>query len=144
MITKELQDAFVEINTILNNLEVELVNKIPLDIRNFLKTNMSSTHKFNYDAKIPLIHQELKPETKGIIAFLYKEYICDENEKQEFIEKYSQYINNIEQQKLDFNAEELFKNNVKNYDIPKANMPTIKEKWYVRIINMLKSVFKEK
>ena len=82
MITKEIQEALAEVDILLDNIEVQILETIPIDVRNFIKRNALATSTFRYDVSKALAEQKLMPETKGIISFLYKEYICDENEKQ--------------------------------------------------------------
>ena len=54
MITKELSEAAVEINSIFDNMTTETLKKVPNNFRDFLKKISSKTYSFQYD-KIFLI-----------------------------------------------------------------------------------------
>ena len=81
MVTKELSEAAVEINSIFENMSIDLLNKIPIDFRNFFIEIASENYKFEYNKTISLNEQELLPKTKGILALIYRDYLCDELEK---------------------------------------------------------------
>ena len=81
MVSKELAEAAVEINVILENTSPEIVNKIPQKFINFLKEISSITYTFKYDNSKSLEEQDIKPKTKGLIALIYKDYLCDPLEK---------------------------------------------------------------
>ena len=49
MVTKELSEAAVEFNCILEYTSEELKNKIPQIFLDFLKNIQSQTYKFQYD-----------------------------------------------------------------------------------------------
>ena len=46
---KEINEVAVEINSIFDNMSIELLNKIPLKIRKFFKNNASNKYIFEYD-----------------------------------------------------------------------------------------------
>ena len=87
MVTKELSEAAVEFNCILEYTSEELKNKIPQKFLDFLKNIQSQTYKFEYDKTKKLNEQNLKSKTRGLIALVYQDYICNENEKEEYIKK---------------------------------------------------------
>ena len=138
MITKEIQEALAEVDILLDNIEVQILETIPIDVRNFIKRNALATSTFRYDVSKALAEQKLMPETKGIISFLYKEYICDENEKQEFMEQYFKFINDKDQEKVGFDAETMFGQGLKKELVEKLDMPVVKQTWYEKVIGILK------
>ena len=81
MVEKELSEAAVEFNCILNYISEDIKKKIPDKFLNFLKDIQSQTYTFKYDISKKLNEQNLKPITRGLIALVYRDYICDENEK---------------------------------------------------------------
>lgn len=107
----ELKEAAVEINSIFKYMELDILNKIPDKIKIFFKNIASDKYIFEYDQEKPLKEQNIKNETKGIIALLYRDYICTKEEKEEYIKKYNQYIENVRQsQKGKSNVNDIFKN----------------------------------
>ena len=114
---EEYSEVAVEINSILNHMSIDLLNRIPLKIREYYRDNASSTYTFVYDERKNLDEQNIKDKTRAIIALLYRDYICDEDERSEFNNKYYEFVNKkeIEKRKL-YNPEDIFKkqNNTTN------------------------------
>lgn len=143
MITKEFAETATEINVIFDNLSNDILRKIPINVRNFFLDNASESYHFEYDTTKTLKEQELKPKTKGIIALLYRDYICDEKEKNEFVEKYNIYIDKQEKIKTEkYNPDKLFKSSKKQIVCDEA-LPIVYEekKWYKKFLNLFKRIF---
>lgn len=143
MITKELTETATEINIIFENLSNDILNKIPMSIREFFEKIASTSYHFEYDKNKTLDEQELKPKTKGVIALLYRDYICDEPQKKEFIQEYNLFLNKQEQTKREkYNPNDLFKSS-KNEVLNNEILPIIYErsKWYTRILSIFKRIF---
>lgn len=88
MVTKELSEVAVEINSIFENMSIDLLNKIA-----------SKDYKFEYDKTISLNEQRLLPKTKGILALIYRDYLCDEIEKENYNKEYNRVLMLKERQK---------------------------------------------
>ncbi len=73
--------AFSEVYSIIDILEENLKNRIPNEIINMIMFNMDENFIFKYDKKKTIDKQNISNEAKSIIAFLYKKYICSEEEK---------------------------------------------------------------
>ena len=91
MVTKELSEVAVEINCILSHSSQEIINKIPATLITFLKNIASTTYTFNYDNSKTLNEQNIKPGTRGLIALIYQDYICNKEEKRNYILKRKNY-----------------------------------------------------
>ena len=74
----EYRQALFEIYKILENTDEEIINKIPEKFIKFVKENMDTNYKFELKKGKELVKQNLKDETKQIIALIYKKYLCDE------------------------------------------------------------------
>lgn len=110
MITKELSESAVEINCIFDNMTTETLQQIPKNFRNFFKKISSKTYSFQYDKNKKLDEQQLSPKTKGILALIYRDYLCDDIEKQKYIEDCKKVLEKIEQQKYAiYNPNNIFK-----------------------------------
>ena len=111
MVTKELSEAAVEFNCILNNASPEIIKKIPKSFIGFMKNIASTTYKFDYDKSKKLNEQTLKPETRGLISLVYSDYICNDKEKEEYINKCQNHLRIKEQETREkYNPDNLFKN----------------------------------
>ena len=99
MVTKELREAAVEINSIFENMSIDLLNKIPQNFKEFFNKIASKDYKFEYDKTISLNEQRLLPKTKGILALIYRDYLCDEIEKENYNKEYNRVLMLKERQK---------------------------------------------
>lgn len=72
--------AFAEVLEVLEHTERTLVRRIPRKIIEFLNQNTDKTHRVVLDGSKKLKDQEISETAKGIIAMLYKNYICQTKE----------------------------------------------------------------
>lgn len=145
MVTKELREAAVEINSIFENMSIDLLNKIPQNFREFFNKIASKVYKFQYDKRVRLNEQKLLPKTKGILAFIYRDYLCDEIEKENYNKEYNRVLmlKEIEKQEK-YNSNDIFKNR-KNEG---SNINTLPIKYkkmslFRKIFEKLKSILKK-
>lgn len=148
MVTKELSEAAVEFNCILKYTSEELKNKIPKKFLDFLRDIQSQSYKFKYDKTKKLNEQELKPKTRGLIALVYQDYLCNEADKKEYIQKSEKFFNEVKQlQRETYNPKDIFKNKEIKFEQNTANTNAIieyKESIFKKIINKIKNIFNKK
>ena len=148
MVTKELSEAAVEFNSILEYTSEDLKNKIPKKFLDFLQSIQSKNYKFEYDKTKKLDEQKLKPKTRGLIALVYQDYICNEAEKEEYIQKSQKLIKQIEESKREkYNPNDIFKDKKIENDRDTTNTVEIveyKESIIKRIIRKIKNIFTKK
>lgn len=148
MVTKELSEAAVEFNRILEYTSEDLKNKIPKKFLDFLQSIQSETYKFEYDKTKKLDEQKLKPKTRGLIALVYQDYICNDTEKEEYIQKSQKLIKQIEESKREkYNPNDIFKDKKIENDRDTTNTVEIveyKESVIKRIIRKIKNIFTKK
>lgn len=82
-------DSFREVYVILNRLN--LYNRIPKEIQDYIEENQNIQHKFDFNEKIPLYEQLDNEGTKGMLTYLFIKYINTnhvdaQNIKREMIE----------------------------------------------------------
>ena len=75
------KDSFKEVNTIINVLSEDIINKIPEKIRYIISEQKNDNYDFNLRDNRPL-----KRETLVILSYLYREYLCSD-EKREILRK---------------------------------------------------------
>lgn len=147
MVTKELSEAAVEFNCILENSSKTIIEKIPIKFLDFMKDIASKTYEFKYDKSKSLNEQNLKPETRGLIALVYQDYICNDEQKKEYIRKSRLFANKMEDLKREkYNPDNIFKKQeqLKNTEEVMKNevaMIEYKESIFKRFINRIKSIF---
>lgn len=80
---KNYKDALVEVNEVLKYTDTNLVNKIPLTFKNFIKDNMSNDYSFSINNSEETI---FKKETQTILSLIYRNYFCSKEEKAYLLE----------------------------------------------------------
>ena len=155
MVTKEFAEASAEINEIFKYLPKEEVEKIPSKLREFFKEVSSKDYVTNINPNIPLDKQQIKEKTKDIIALIYRNYWCSEEERKELDQKLIENDRKFEEELREkYNPDNIFKNNVtttkkeesevKEAKIEQSLVPQETEKWYQRFLDMVKRWFKKK
>lgn len=140
MVTKELSEAAVEINSIFENMPIDLLNKIPQNLKDFFNEIASKDYKFEYDETIKLNEHKLLPRTQGILALIYRDYLCNEIEKEE----YNQIIMLKKQEKYNNNTSlksEITENN--SYIVNALPVECKKISLFTKIVKKLKNIFKK-
>ncbi|MBQ3415179.1 MAG: hypothetical protein IJH39_07525 [Clostridia bacterium] len=79
--------SYTEVYDILMFLNDEEKNKIPNKLIDFFKNNKLENYITKVNPYIPLELQKVRKETKAIIACIYRKYLADEEEKEEFKKK---------------------------------------------------------
>ena len=127
--------------------EPEEVNKIPKKLLEVIEKEKSNTYIPNYDSKIELNSQSIKKETLAMLALLYINYWCeDENEKKEYLkliekneQKYQQQIREKTDIKYITRTQKIEKNNV-----PEQELAVVKNKSFIKnVIEKIKSFLKK-
>jgi len=140
MITNEFRDACAEINVILENMNNEEIEKVPIKLRNFFK-KVSSQTNFYIDEKIPL-EQQIKKKTKDILIVLYRNYWCQEKEKFDEMLRENE-VNHQKKLREKYNPDDIFKRKQENNSIENINLPVeVKEEVvFYKIIRFIKGLF---
>ena len=143
----EYRQALFEVYKILENTDEEIINKIQEKFIKFVKENMDTNYKFELEKGKELVRQNLKSETKQIIALIYKYYICGEEERKKIVEK--EKIDIRKNFYIDFNKNKKSKiKNIQNRDeienFETSLVEIKKEKWYKKLINKILEFFQIK
>lgn len=78
--------ALSEVNEILKYTDDDIVSRIPKKFITFISDNMDTNHKFKVQENVELFEQPISNETKTILAMIYRDYFCDDVERQELID----------------------------------------------------------
>lgn len=134
---------YAELSEILKMMEPKEVNKIPKKLLEVIEKEKSNTYIPNYSSKIELNSQNIKKETLAMLALLYINYWCeDENEKKEYLklieeneQKYRQQIREKTDIKYITRTPKIEKNNV-----PEQELAVVKNKRFIKkVIEKIKS-----
>ena len=138
---------YAELSEILKMMEPKEVNKIPKKLLEVIEKEKSNTYIPNYSSKIELNSQNIKKETLAMLALLYINYWCeDENEKKEYLklieeneQKYRQQIREKTDIKYITRTQKIEKNNV-----PEQELAVEKNKSFIKnVIEKIKSFLKK-
>ena len=138
---------YAELSEILKMMEPKEVNKIPKKLLEVIEKEKSNTYIPNYSSKIELNSQNIKKETLAMLALLYINYWCeDENEKKEYLklieeneQKYRQQIREKTDIKYITRTQKIEKNNV-----PEQELAVVKNKSFIKnVIEKIKSFLKK-
>ena len=110
MVTNEFAESAAEIIEIFKYLPKEEVEKIPIELREFLNNIKKQDYKVNIDTSKPLEKQELKQKTKELLTVIYRKYWCTE-EQRKILDKILIENDKIYEQQLreKYNPDKLFK-----------------------------------
>lgn len=145
---KEDREALAEVNGILENTEEQVRNKIPKNFTKFVKENMDETYEVKIDRNKSLVEQNIKKETKEILALIYRDYLCSKEERETLILQEQKEMEKKQQEQCNINFYEIAKKrkqkrNRKNLDTEKeATLINIsEEKWHQKIRNKILKIF---
>lgn len=137
--------ALAELKVILENSEDEIIKKIPRKFLMFVEENCDKNYFCNINPEISINNQNILDETKYLIALVYRSYLCDENEKQEY-DKILQKNEENYQKKLHekYNIDIFENNRQKIEEKENVNLPVEikKDKFFKKIISKVMRVFK--
>lgn len=140
MLTKETKLAAAEVIQIVKNFSKEMLDKIPQDFIQCLNQIADKTHDFKYDKAKVLQEQDIKLETKVLLALIYRDYICDEYEKAEYQDIYNKFL-----EQIDIKQEVDFKQIFKKEPVEKSNEVIVSsdknQSLIKRIFNKIRSIF---
>lgn len=142
---EEYLKAFSEVEQIIKFMPVTLQKKIPDRFKNIISTEKSRTYRPHIEE--PFEECNIMEETKIILALIYRDFLCSEQEKKEIKLKDSQKLLEYEKELREkYNTDNLFKNK-KESDVEyeskdETSMIVQEEKWYKKIFNIIKNLFK--
>ena len=151
---QEYKEAFTEVNEIIKMMPIELVNKIPSKFREMIVEEKDN----NYipDIKEPIEKCKLKNETIIILGLIYRDFLCSPDERKKLQEKDARELQEVqkaveEEIRERYNPDDIFKkrnqNNIEESNNKEENTSMIviqEEKWYQKIFNLIKGLFRKK
>ena len=143
MIEECYRNAFKEVYVILENTELTLLAKLPIELINFIKDNMNCDYKTHIQTNINIDKQSLLKETESILSLIYRSYWVTEEEKKKFAVTGQQEI--IEKQQHFKSIEQIFKErkNINNITVGNDLMIMKKESFIKRFFSKVLSIFKK-
>lgn len=146
---EKIKKALAEVDIILENTEQKIKDKIPKEFKKYIKENKDDKHKVQLQTNKELTEQNIRKETKEILALIYRDYLCTKQERQKLIVQERQEREKEKQEKYDTNIEKILENRKNKNRIEqleteneKALIEIAEEKWYQKIIHKILRIFK--
>ncbi len=131
-------NAFSEVYTIINILSEKLKKNIPTQLLELIEKEKNENYDFKYNDSLPIDEQDISSEAKAILTLIYRNYLCDSDEKKELDEIFE--INEKKYyEKLTTN---MFKNSQKLDNIEETELIVYKENVITKIIKKFISIFR--
>lgn len=143
--------AYKEVIEILKYVPQESVNKIPNEMLETFKIKMDNNYNFSIDINKKLEEQNLLDETKAILANIFRDYWATDYQRERIKAKENYDRQKIEEEKkLKYNSDIFAKRRSENAGIKEKQSEVIntlpiktkKERFYYKIINFFKKLFK--
>lgn len=142
--------SYNETYDIICHLDKNLYNKIPKNFLELIKKNVEPDYKVNIDYSKSINNQNLQRDTRVLLSLIYRDYLCNQEEKDKLIQNDKIQLNNEKEQQHSFNN--LFKDNVEKTEIEKKELYNTetqiikyrKSSFFTNVINKLKAFFYKK
>ena len=138
-------ERLVEIDVILSYLNEEELEKIPEDVKRYIKENKSTDYIWEYDESKSLEEQDISRETMALLSYLNMRYLLNEQQRKvmEQIHKYNE--SKLESSKKEkYQKEELFNDSNKEQEKESEDITEIvfyKENIFKKIFSKIKNFF---
>ena len=108
--------AYSEVDAILEKMDKANVEKIPIKLRKMFKEEKDVEYQNKIDIYNKVQKKELEPKTLTLLAMLYLNYWCEnDEEKNSLIKQYAENDRKSEEETREkYNPDNLFKNKEKN------------------------------
>ena len=144
----EYEKCLVQLDSVLDRLNIDELNKIPLDFRQKIKEKKDKNYTWEYDGTKKLTDQDLDRKTIIMISYINMEYLLTDEQKKlmEDIHRMNEKMENKKKQK---NFETRLFNEKGEATQKVANEPVIalvetkKDAWYKRIFYKIRELFKK-
>ena len=137
------RNTYTEVYTILQELNEEEYNKIPLEIIETLKANMNKEYDYELDEEKELKEQPMLPQTKAILLNIFRDYLSTSEQKEKIIKMQNEERQKNElkkKKKYDVNVfENKTKEKLKQTNNQENELIKYKKNIFTKIINKIKS-----
>lgn len=141
-------EIYVDISVIISMMPTEMKSKISNSFINFIENNKSNNYVSNINPKIPLKQQNIRKETKEMLGIIYRDYLCNDEERINLLQEEKRELTKLETEKSElYNPDNIFKknnlkeNNEENSIKNEVSIVEYKESIIKRIITKIKKLF---
>ena len=105
-------EIYVDISVIISMMPTEMKSKISNSFINFIEKNKSNNYVSNISPNIPLKEQNIRKETKEMLGIIYRDYLCNEEERINLLQEEKRELTKLEAEKREiYNPDNIFKKN---------------------------------
>lgn len=105
-------EIYVDISVIISMMPTEMKSKISNSFINFIENNKSNNYVSNINPNIPLKEQNIRKETKEMLGIIYRDYLCNEEERINLLQEEKRELTKLEAEKREiYNPDNIFKKN---------------------------------
>lgn len=105
-------EIYVDISVIISMMPTEMKSKISNSFINFIENNKSNNYISNINPNIPLKEQNIRKETKEMLGIIYRDYLCNEEERINLLHEEKRELTKLEAEKREiYNPDNIFKKN---------------------------------
>ena len=147
MVSLEFSEGITETLDILKHMKEADVNKISKGFMDFLEKNKSTDYVPNLDHSKKLNEMDLKEKTKDILATIYLNYWCNDEQKADYLKLLKENEKKHQEELREkYNPDNLFNNKtttIVNNEPPKENVALVevKESILTKFIKIIKKIF---
>lgn len=144
--TNEYSVAITEVLYILKYLPKDMTANIPTNFLKYLNENSIPDYKPDFDLSKGLDNVRLKHKTKILLAIIYRNYICSEQERLDYDKILLQNENEYQVKfKEKYNTDNIFKETKTEKNSDNINQLVIyKKSYFTRIKDFIKKIFHKK
>ena len=145
-ISENTRQTYTEIDNFIELLDEYNKNKIPIKLRELFKIEKDKHYIKNINPNKPIDEQNLKEETLALIEMLNLQYWCeDEKEKARLKQVYLNNEKKYQEGLIEkYNSDDIFKKKKENKLEETAITVVQEEKYYQKIFNIIRRLFKRK
>ena len=139
------KNAYVEVYTILQELDKEEYSKIPPEVIETIEANRNEDYEYELDDELELKYQPTLPETKAILFNLFRDYLATPEQKAKIIRMQNEARQKNELKKQQMYNTDVFANRQKEDTVQlnseKTQIVKYKENIFKIILNKIKRFF---
>lgn len=143
MITVQDKQAFTDLSIIIKMMPKYMQNQINHKFINFIEQNKDINYISNIKPNVPIKYQELSETTQALMALIYRDYLCNEEERNELLIAENEAIKKIEDEnrkKYEINFKKTNKN-LYSENVSNTLIEYKKETFITKIINKIRNFF---
>ena len=133
-------EALSEVDYVINNLEREEIEKIPIKFREFIMKNKSKSYRVE-------TFENLREETYAILYFIYRKFLASDDEKEELERKFmdklkSEKRQEVQNTEINYSTKIIEKDDASEVMKEKrAIVEYTEKKWYEKMFEKIKKLF---